>query len=342
MNELKVTTESISKVNFIEKNQLLNGIMNNNSLIIIDSNVKRIHFPELNINSILELNSSESIKDLSYLNVIFDFLYKNNVNKDTVVYCIGGGTLSDLIGFASSVYKRGLTLNLVPTTLLAMADASIGGKNAVNYKDIKNLIGNYYLPKKVHIVVEFLSSLESEHYLSGLVEIIKIALTSSPVLFRTIHENREQILERNPIILKEIIELAIEQKIQIVKKDYKDSNERLVLNFGHTIGHAIELTEDMPHGFAVAQGIYAALLISKKLTNFKENDLVTILSLFDYFHIPYLRKEISKEILEKISHDKKSHNDDVNFILLEEIGKAKIHKISINELQSTIQNMFKS
>jgi 3-dehydroquinate synthase len=340
---LKTNTESFSEISFFNfQNFRDSAFKEDNSLLIIDESILELYYDGIQPAKSLVIKSDESIKDISELQIILDFFLKNNANRHTRIYTIGGGTLSDLVGFASSIYKRGLNLILVPTTLLSMADASIGGKNAINYEGIKNLIGNYYLPSQVFIDPRFLETLSTEHFLSGLTEIVKIALTSSSDLFNFIDENREKINLRNEVILKDLIEKSVILKAQIVQRDFQDNSARIILNFGHTIGHSIELSEELPHGFAVAKGIFTALKLSEKYYDFSSQELDIILKLFDYFEIPYQVPFFDKFHFENLQQDKKIAENNVNFILLKEIGNPIIHKFTLNELSCTLENMFKS
>lgn len=313
-----------------------------NDLLIIDQNVNKLFFKDFSYDSILILNSNESIKEFSNLPKIFDFFTKFNARKNTKVYCIGGGTLSDLVGFAASIYKRGIKLILIPTTLLSMSDASIGGKNGINYYGIKNLIGNYYLPEKVLIDLTFLKTLEEKHFLSGLVEIIKISLVTSSDLFKYLYENKDKILLQKPEILIKIIEDSIKLKAHIVEKDFKDNSFRKILNFGHTFGHSFELKEEIPHGFAIAKGINIAMQLSMKYYSFPKQENNKIIELFDFFKIPYHIDKFEDNSLSEIIYDKKNESENIQLVLLIEIGNSVLHNIKLNEIEYTLKNLFES
>lgn len=343
MIQINLQDNIISSIEFFEYRKFfLEKFDKEKDLLIIDQNVNKLYFKDFSCDSILILNSNESIKEFSNLTEIFNFFTKFNARKNTKVYCVGGGTLSDLVGFAASIYKRGIKLILIPTTLLSMSDASIGGKNGINYSGIKNLIGNYYLPEKVLIDMNFLKTLEKSHFLSGLAEIIKISLVASVNLFEYLCENKAEIYLQEPKILFKIIEDSIKLKIIIIEKDFKDNSFRKVLNFGHTFGHSFELKEEVPHGFAVAKGINIALLFSVKYLSFSEKEYNKILELFDFFKIPYHIDKYEDSSIFEIIYDKKNESENIQLILLKEIGIPVIHNLKLNEIENTIKNLFES
>jgi 3-dehydroquinate synthase len=341
MINIDVNTTHKSKIEFFDYRAFFEKI-DKNSIYIIDQNVKKLHFENFEIENSLILTANESIKEFDNLKIIFDFLLQKNAKKDSIVYCIGGGTLSDIVGYACSIFKRGIRLRLVPTTLLSITDASIGGKNGINYKNVKNLIGNYYLPDNVFIDLKFLETLDKVHFLSGLVEVIKIAIVSSPALFEYIVENKDYIKNRENKILKKIIEESINLKIRIVNQDYQDNSIRKYLNFGHSFGHSFELLENIPHGFAVAKGMMIALEQSRVLYKLNDDLIEKITNLLEYFEIPIsLPLDLAKS-LELLEMDKKNDYRYINLVLLKDIGNPVIQKIKINELRNTFKNMLES
>jgi 3-dehydroquinate synthetase len=312
----------------------------NNSVYIVDKNIFENNSLFENEKKLLIVESSEKIKSLKFLPKIYSFLYKNNVKKDGFINCIGGGTLCDLVGFASNSYLRGINLNLIPTTLLSMSDAAIGGKNAINYGKMKNTIGSFKLPNQVLIDISFLETLPNLYFLSGIAEIIKIAILKSNELFELIEENITPILNKDYIILNLILQKAIELKVNIINRDFIDNNERILLNFGHTIGHSIELIRNIPHGFAVAEGILYALEISGKLNYIQNTTKTRIINLLHSFNLLQYHTNQSPR-LSVLFHDKKNLTDSVKMILLKDIEKPFIIKFKNDEFRKIIKNLFK-
>jgi len=336
-NKIEISPLLSSEIHFMGFSEFY---INDNDFVIIDKNVFNKYKYTFPTNKVLTLESNERLKSFNNLKNIYSFFLKNNLHKDNNVVCIGGGTLSDLIGFACNSYLRGVNLILVPTTLLSMADASIGGKNAINFQHIKNLIGSYYLPQKVIVDINFLRTLQEEHFFSGLAEIIKIAIVKSKSLFSILQQNVEQIKLLNFDVLTEILEIAISLKCETVNTDFKDENQRLFLNFGHTFAHSFELKENIPHGLAVAKGINIALAISEKFaglpTNIK-NDIIGLFNAFNY-NLKINYRNINKLALTK---DKKHLSNTNKLVLLENLEIPKIMNLNNDEFNQIIKDLSK-
>ena len=254
----------------------------------------------------------ENIKTLSETKRFVSFLLDNYISKNDRLVAVGGGAVLDFAGFVASIYKRGIDLVFVPTTLLAQVDACVGGKTAINVGDVKNPIGSFYSPSKVFVISSFLSSLPKKEIKNGLAELIKIAALTDVSLFYDILDAKDY---KN---LPDWIFKAIEHKISFVKKDPFDLNERKALNFGHTIGHAIELKYSVSHGEAVASGM---------LMESNNKDLVKILNKYGFNKTYNI-----EELIELIKNDKKQSNNKIKMIELLEIGKYKIVEKDINDL----------
>ena len=277
--------------------------------------------------------NNEDCKSLTELQNLFDFLIKNKCNKDSILIGIGGGTVTDLTGFAASVYMRGIPHIFLPTTLLAMVDASVGGKTAINYNNKRNIIGSFKHPKKVFIHYDFISTLNQQEIINGFAEIVKYALIVDYKLFLLIKNNYEALLN-NTINLKEIIDICINHKINIVKEDFEDNSIRRKLNFGHTIGHALESVSNfkLSHGEAVFLGMKAALYISQQVGNLSNEQFIEAEDLINRFNIKMPQQISLDEILYTLNFDKKIMNNNINFILLNNIGNAYIEKNIDNKL----------
>ena len=247
----------------------------------------------------------------------------------------GGGITCDIAGFAAATYQRGVSFILFPSTLLSQVDASVGGKTAINHPQGKNMIGAFHQPIKVFADVDILSSLPKIEISNGLSEVIKHALISDKKYFDWLEENMESIISLKPEVLGYAITRSIEIKAEIVSKDEKEKGIRKFLNFGHTFGHAIELYGEFKkfsHGQSVAMGMLMAMELSKLTEGFSEEDLKKSKKLISKANPDLNFKNTFDEnkLLDNMSVDKKREGDKLIFVLLEEIGRAKV-KADIDE-----------
>jgi len=278
-------------------------------LFIIDQDVHKL-FPEL-VGSVTEnypcylIRSEEKVKDLSTVTEIYKFLQKHKANRSSVICGIGGGIVTDIAGFAASTYMRGCRLKLVPTTLLAMVDAAIGGKTAVNFSNFKNNIGTFFPAEEVIIIPDLLQSLPDVEYRNGLAECIKISLVKPGDLY-------DLLLDSEQKVTRQIIEKAMDLKFSLCTLDPEDKNERRVLNLGHTFGHVLETLTGftIPHGLAIALGIRAAAHLSLEeglISQVEYEKTILLLNKFDFPSSFKLTVDLDKNKVEEIlRRDKKS------------------------------------
>ncbi len=254
----------------------------------------------------------ESSKSIQQVEKLASELVQKGYGRDTVIVGLGGGMICDLAGFLSSIFCRGVPLILIPTTLLAMVDASIGGKTAVNVPEGKNLLGSTVFPESVILHLPFLETLPDAEWENGIIEILKVGLLFDPDLF----------FHFSDLSLSSVIERAIEAKRRIVAQDPYDKGCRALLNFGHTIGHALESLSNytLSHGKAVAAGIVIESRLSHALGLLSQGDLDAIEHRFP----PVELSDEPEKILEKLSSDKKAKAGVPHFVLLEEIGQAYV------------------
>ena len=291
----------------------------------------------------LGIKATEKNKSYKSLNQIQDLLIENRFSRDCLLIGFGGGIICDLTGFAAATYQRGVDFILIPTSLLAQIDASVGGKTGINHPQGKNMIGSFHQPKLVLIETNFLSTLPEREVRCGLVEMIKHGLIVDKYYFNWLEKNIDSILELEEPIITEAIKRSVEIKSNIVSMDEKESGIRALLNFGHTYGHALELIgnyEDYKHGEAVALGIKAALKLSEMMGHLTEEDLKRINTLFVKAGIntKTIRKINSEELYSAMQLDKKKQGKNLNFIVLEEIGKAiKVDNLSKEKVLESIE-----
>lgn len=275
------------------------------------------------------LKGGEGAKTIDIAMEICDFLASNQAMRNDVLVVVGGGTLGDVAGFAASLYKRGISWYFVPTTLLSQVDSSIGGKVAVNREQGKNLIGAFWLPKKVWITTEFLSSLPCDQYAAGMAEVIKIAVIENEVLWESL-----QLGSKEDTIASFII-YAIKSKLKIIENDLFEEKDgiRASLNFGHTMGHALEKTDpSLLHGQAVALGMLVELKIAEKLGY----EVFSWLLLSECFkkhglpvdYIKYLKKDYICQLIMYMINDKKNETGLISFRV--PVSQGKINKILVS------------
>ena len=325
------------------KESLLNlGYENRRLLIVTESNVAPLYFEE--IRSLLEpvfskivcftFEAGEQQKQLSTVADIYTALIEHQFDRKDLLLALGGGVTGDLTGFAAATYLRGLSFVQVPTSLLSQVDSSIGGKTGVDYNAYKNMVGAFYQPKLVYINIHTLQTLHEKEFNSGLGEIIKHGLIKDKAYFDWIVANKEQIARRDPDILRQMIFWSCKIKGAVVEQDPKEQGERALLNFGHTLGHAIEklMNFSLLHGTCVGIGSILASFISWKRNLLTEEEFLQIQSIFSYFGLATIPKDLNPdEIIAATKLDKKMEQGQIKFILLNGIGNAYIDRTVSDE-----------
>lgn len=314
--------------------QLKNFINQEKHVIFIDSKLSSI----INLDpkfKIFEIEINESTKDLNTIQKIWKIMFSESLDRSSKIIGIGGGVLSDLVGFATSTFKRGANLSLVPSTFLGMVDAAHGGKTGFNNEFGKNQIGTFFIPEKIFICTEFLDSLSDIEINNGIIESLKAGFLGDKEIIEMIYQDKLNNLE-------EIIKKSIQVKYNILKNDLRESNERMFLNLGHTIGHLIEKDSNysISHGQAVGIGMLKGFEISESKFNLNS-------SIRDEFK-SFLNKQSMKteysfnsnqsELKEIISNDKKVTSDVVKFVLIKNIQEPVLIDFSINDLLEVLTN----
>ena len=279
--------------------------------------------------TIVDIPVGEESKSLEQFARIQDSLVENQLDRGSTLIALGGGVIGDLAGFAAAVYMRGIAYVQIPTTLQAQVDASVGGKTAINHPKGKNLIGAFHQPKLVLIDVETLKTLPQEDIRAGLIEVIKMGVIRDEPLFEMVEENLDDILNLDVEMLIEMIARACANKADIVAKDEKESGLRMVLNYGHTFGHALEaLThyKKYRHGEAVSIGMNCAAQLAVSLGMFSETDFERQHALLNRAKLPLsFPPDLSAEaICDAMSHDKKALGGKLRLILPTRIGEVVV------------------
>ena len=301
-------------------------------VIITDNNVYRIYgnnFPDY---PVISIDPGEASKRLEIIGNLTEKLLNIGIDRADFILGIGGGVVCDITGFLASIYMRGVRFGFISTSLLSQVDASVGGKNGVNSGYVKNLLGTFNQPDFVVCDPAMLYTLTDDEYLSGLAELVKMAIIMDYALFERIEKNTERILQRDTALMESLIYNSILLKATVVREDEKEKGTRMVLNFGHTFGHVIETLSDQKHGLAIASGMIIAAYIShmEDYLSVEERNriknLIYRLNLVRKFNIVPARFE------EMISSDKKKYGDEISFIMIKSIGNAIIRKVKIRGL----------
>jgi 3-dehydroquinate synthase len=283
----------------------------------------------------------EQHKDLRSLSVIYDRLIADRVDRQSCVLALGGGVVGDLAGFAAATLLRGLPYVQVPTTLLAQVDSSVGGKTGVNHQDGKNLIGAFYQPRLVVIDVAVIQSLPRREFIAGLAEVIKYGIIDDPALFRLLEEKIAKLMTLDRGLLTQVIATSCAIKAKVVEKDERENDYRAVLNFGHTIGHALEAAthyEKYLHGEAVGIGMAQAAVISVQQGFCDQRSLERIRKLIEKAGLPLeIPRDVSMQALvQGMEVDKKSAGGKIKFVICTAIGKTRFHALSPGEILTAL------
>ena len=314
--------------------QLKNFINQEKHVIFIDSKLSSI----INLDpkfKIFEIEINESTKDINTIQKIWKIMFSESLDRSSKIIGIGGGVLSDLVGFATSTFKRGANLSLVPSTFLGMVDAAHGGKTGFNNEFGKNQIGTFFIPEKIFICTEFLDSLSEIEMNNGIIESLKAGFLGDKEIIEMIYQDKLNNLE-------EIIKKSIQVKYNILKNDLRESNERMFLNLGHTIGHLIEKDSNysISHGQAVAIGMLKGFEISESKFNLNSSIRDEFKSFLNKrsMKTEYSFNSNQSELKEIISNDKKVTSDVVKFVLIKNIQEPVLIDFSINDLLEVLTN----
>lgn len=316
----------------------------NHYAIITDDNVKSLyasqliqHFNNYNLDvQLISIPAGEGSKTRNVASFIQDQFFELGFGRDTCIIALGGGVISDLAGYVAATYCRGVPIIYLPTTLMAMVDASIGGKTGVNTSYGKNLVGVFSQPKTIFSDINTLSTLPDSEYISAFPEVIKHALIYDDDFFNFLLNNAEAIRKRDPSLLKIVIEKSCSIKLAIVNQDERESGIRVICNFGHTVGHALEKITDysVSHGIAVAIGLLVESYISVKLGLLSKSEFEKIREIIENFRL-ILRVPCNikiNDLKESLILDKKTKNKLPMFVLLKRIGETYL-----NNLQYTMK-----
>ena len=330
-------------INNIEK--YLNKYLDNKVVIITQKNIFKIYkniFIKYDFNMIF-IEDDELAKSFEEYKKTIEKLIELKCNRKTILIALGGGVVGDLTGFVASTYMRGIRYIQMPTTLLSMIDSSIGGKTGINLTKGKNLVGSFYQPELVLVDYSLIQTLPKKEIISALGEIIKYAAISDLNFLNYFKKNIDNIIIKRDIkIIEEIIKKCITIKSYIVQKDEKDINYRQVLNFGHTLAHALEKEigyGKISHGEAVAYGLITASYLSMQFQKLSFQEYELICNCIKKLSLPLIKNININKLIQAMKNDKKNNQNNINFVLLNKIGYPKINNV-INEskIKEAIKN----
>lgn len=288
--------------------------------------------------------NGEENKTLDTVREAYRFLIEEKFDRHDMLLALGGGVTGDVTGYIAATYLRGIDYVQIPTTLLAQADSSIGGKTGVDFDGYKNMVGAFKMPRLVYMNLATLTTLDDRQFYSGFAEIMKHGLIRDAALYEWLIENMYEICERDMTVLQEMLKRSCMVKKLVVEKDPSEQGERALLNFGHTVGHAIEKAKNFElfHGECVALGAVAAAFISWKRELLSMEEYYEIRDMFVPFYLPITVEGIDpQEILKLTKSDKKMESGKIKFVLLKKIGKAVIdNTVTDEEILAAIEEIY--
>ncbi len=308
-----------------------------NAIVITDENIFAAHQAKLKGWKTIVLKAGEEYKTQATADDIIRQLIQLEADRKTTLVGMGGGVITDITGYVASVYMRGIAVGFVPTSLLAMVDAAIGGKNGIDIGFYKNMIGLIRQPDFLLYDVGLLKSLPDAEWENGFAEIIKHAAIKDAAMFSLLEKNNLAAFRKNKKMLAALIKNNASIKIKVVQKDEFEKGDRKLLNYGHTLGHALENQYQLSHGHAVSIGMAYAAEISSQLTGFRQTD--RLVKVIHQYNLPAFTKFDKDRVFAVLKMDKKRERKDINYILLEKIGRGIVKSIPLTKLENIISKL---
>lgn len=308
-------------------------------VVITDNHIKSLHAAKLEGFRVISISPGEQYKTQATVDQIILQLLEMEAGKETLIIGMGGGVVTDIAGYVASVYKRGTRLGLVPTSVLAMVDAAIGGKNGVDVGIYKNMVGTVYQPAFILFDYGFLETLPVEEWINGFAEIIKHACIKDRLLFEMMERYTAHDIQADSTLIASLVERNVAIKMAVVTEDELEKADRKLLNFGHTIGHAIEKLHQLPHGYAVSIGMVAACNLSEKINGLHFSDAQRVVKLLARYHLPVDLETEYNKVFDVLKLDKKREADVMHFVLLHKIGHAETKPVRMDYLRENLQNI---
>lgn len=307
------------------------------TVLITDENIFQAHSKRFKGWNTIVLKAGEEFKVQATVDLVIDRLIGLEADRKTTLVGIGGGVITDITGYVASVYMRGLRFGFVPTTLLALVDASIGGKNGIDVGVYKNMVGIIRQPAFILHDMVFLNTLPQREWENGFAEIIKHACIKDATMFRELESMSLKKYQQNKTAICGLVERNARIKAKVVQADEFEKDQRRLLNFGHTLGHALETQYELMHGQAVAIGMTYACHISEQLAGFKQTG--SVVKLLEQYQLPTNMTFDKQKAFDVLKMDKKRERKEMNYILLERIGKGIVKNIPLGQLEKIIHSL---
>ena len=302
------------------------------AIIITDEHVFDAHKKKLKGWNTIVLKPGEQYKVQQTVDVVIDQLLAMGADRQSVLIGFGGGVITDITGYVAGVYMRGIDFGFIPSTLLAMVDAAIGGKNGIDVGVYKNMVGLIRQPSFLIYDYTLLKTLPIGEWQNGFAEIIKHACIKDAIMFKELQKNSLSVYQKDTKQLAQLVKKNALLKVAIVVQDEFEMGDRKLLNFGHTLGHAIENMYELCHGQAISIGMTYAVLMSQQLKFLKEGE--SVIALLQKYGLPTVAEFDAKKTFKVLLKDKKKDNGSINYILLEKIGKGVVQPLLLVQLQS--------
>ncbi len=306
------------------------------TVIITNDHIARQYAHLFKAHKTLVIPPVESSKDMRTIETLAKELMQLEATRKTTLIGVGGGVVTDIVGFLGAIYMRGVSFGFVPTTLLGMVDAAVGGKNGVNMGLNKNILGTIKQPEFILYDTRFLQTLPNNEWSNGFAEIIKYALIFDPALFEELSSNTISHYKQNKAALIALIEKCVAWKNSVVTGDEHERSRRKLLNFGHTAAHAIENVYELPHGKAVAIGMVIACMLSEHVAGLNPEVSRRLKTLLQQYHLPVRLNIDAQKAMDILRMDKKRMDGMIDFIVLERIGQAAIHSLPFTIIEKAL------
>ncbi|MET0636220.1 MAG: 3-dehydroquinate synthase [Chitinophagaceae bacterium] len=307
------------------------------TILITDDNIFNAHSEKFSGWNVIVIKPGEQHKVQETVSELIDQLVEMQADRQTTLVGVGGGVITDITGYTASVYMRGVRFGFVPTSILGLVDASIGGKNGIDVGDYKNMVGTVRQPSFILHDIGLLASLPDNEWVNGFAEVIKHACITDLAMFRQLEGRTVADYKGSKKLLTELIRRNALIKTNVVKRDEFEKGDRRLLNFGHTLGHAVETQYDLSHGEAISIGMTAACHISEKLTDFRQTARLT--SLLGQYGLPTYADYDRSQVFRVMAMDKKRNKKEMNYVLLEKIGRAVVRPITLKKLEKIINEL---
>lgn len=312
-------------------------VLKDQAIIITDENVFSKHQKKFKSWKSIVIKAGEQFKIQATVDDIIQQLLDLGADRKTTLVGIGGGVVTDITGYVAGIFMRGINFGFIPTSILAMVDASIGGKNGIDVGLYKNMVGLIRQPSFLLYDFSLLKTLPKEEWVNGFAEVIKHACIKDAAMFTLLEQNRLSFFQKNPAEISKLVQRNAMLKTKVVVADEFENGERKSLNFGHTLGHAIENLYQIPHGHAVSIGMGVASRMSASVIGFKDTERV--IKVLKQYGLPPQFDFDKEEAFRILKNDKKKSNHSINYILLKKIGRAEIKPLTFDQIQTLLNDL---